>query len=217
MALTKQWIGAVERDATIIEAAVARSLPRFGYAALKSVQAEAIRDVLHGKDMFVTVPTGYGKSLIYQILHFCAAKILEGLCVQPPRTPCILVGKAVVHGWASLQLVTNQYLQLKAIADALLALDAVFCGYRLRPSGNPWDWWSLCWASGGAVETFDTCSTSIQSPHSPVVHPELSPLFSLSPWTSQRYPSADIYFFVITSFPHSSQASAISTFVLQMA
>ena len=35
---------------------------------LNSIQAEAISDVLHGRDLFVTMLTGYGKFLIYHIL-----------------------------------------------------------------------------------------------------------------------------------------------------
>lgn len=35
---------------------------------LKEKQLEAILEFLLGKDVFVSLPTGYGKSLIYEIL-----------------------------------------------------------------------------------------------------------------------------------------------------
>jgi superfamily II DNA helicase RecQ len=33
---------------------------------LKEEQDKAVRDLLKGKDVFAVLPTGYGKSLIYQ-------------------------------------------------------------------------------------------------------------------------------------------------------
>ena len=39
-----------------------------GIASLKLKQEEAILSFLDGKDTFVSLPTGYGKSLIYALL-----------------------------------------------------------------------------------------------------------------------------------------------------
>ncbi|WP_448810020.1 RecQ family ATP-dependent DNA helicase [Agromyces bauzanensis] len=54
---------------------------RFGWAALKPGQAEAIEAVVDGHDVLVVMPTGYGKSAVYQI----AAHLLDGptLVVSP--------------------------------------------------------------------------------------------------------------------------------------
>lgn len=72
----------------VIDESIQSSLPRFGHQSLKPAQIEAIHAVLTGKDVFVSVPTGYGKSLIYQLLPFCAASLI-------PKTsqavPCVLV------------------------------------------------------------------------------------------------------------------------------
>ena len=38
--------------------------------ALKTQQREAVKHVWEGKDVFVLLPTGFGKSLIYQVLPF---------------------------------------------------------------------------------------------------------------------------------------------------
>lgn len=54
---------------------------RFGWTALKPGQEEAIEAVVDGRDVLVVMPTGYGKSAVYQI----AAHLLEGptLVVSP--------------------------------------------------------------------------------------------------------------------------------------
>ena len=41
---------------------------RLGYTKLKDEQFRTVRDVLSGLDTFVSLPTGYGKSLCYAIL-----------------------------------------------------------------------------------------------------------------------------------------------------
>lgn len=45
---------------------------------LKEKQLEAILKFLSGKDVFVSLPTGYGKSLIYEILPL-VFDILKGI------------------------------------------------------------------------------------------------------------------------------------------
>lgn len=54
---------------------------RFGWSELKPGQAEAIETVVDGRDVLVVMPTGYGKSAVYQI----AAHLLDGptLVVSP--------------------------------------------------------------------------------------------------------------------------------------
>ena len=42
-----------------------------GITELKPEQQEAVELLLDGKNVFVTLPTGYGKSAIYQVLPLC--------------------------------------------------------------------------------------------------------------------------------------------------
>lgn len=51
-------------------AALKESMHLLGITALKEKQHEAIMSFLGGKDTFVSLPTGYGKSLIYGLLPF---------------------------------------------------------------------------------------------------------------------------------------------------
>ena len=43
-----------------------------GLQEFKAEQKETILSALCGKDMLVTLPTGFGKSVIYQLLSYCA-------------------------------------------------------------------------------------------------------------------------------------------------
>ena len=47
-----------------------------GYTNLKPEQHRAAAEVLRGRDTFVSLPTGYGKSLVYQVLPACTREIL---------------------------------------------------------------------------------------------------------------------------------------------
>lgn len=57
--------------------AIAESGKRLGYDQLKSKQTEAMTSFLDGNDTFVSLPTGYGKSIIYAALP-CAFDLLKG-------------------------------------------------------------------------------------------------------------------------------------------
>ena len=52
--------------------AIAYSLDKLGIPdiALKEEQQEAVKVIYDGKDVFVLLPTGFGKSLCYQVLPF---------------------------------------------------------------------------------------------------------------------------------------------------
>ena len=47
-----------------------------GLTALKPKQFEAIEGIISGKDVFVALPTGYGKSIIYALLPSLYDKLL---------------------------------------------------------------------------------------------------------------------------------------------
>ena len=62
-------VGMCEQD-TRIEEVVLRAVQRLGFADLRPQQMVAIKTFMQGKDVFVSLPTGYGKSLIYSVLLY---------------------------------------------------------------------------------------------------------------------------------------------------
>ena len=51
-----------------VEESVEESVREAGYGPLKVKQQEALEAFVFGKDTFVALPTGYGKSIIYALL-----------------------------------------------------------------------------------------------------------------------------------------------------
>ena len=51
-----------------IDAAIVSAMQVFGLESLKHQQREAIREFVSGRDVFVSLPTGFGKSYCYALL-----------------------------------------------------------------------------------------------------------------------------------------------------
>ena len=51
-----------------VEAAIIESGKILGFPQLKSKQKVALTSLINGRDTFVSLPTGYGKSIIYAVL-----------------------------------------------------------------------------------------------------------------------------------------------------
>lgn len=59
----------------MFETSLQSILPRFGLTELKNEQKKALFYLLSGKDVFVNLPTGFGKSLIYQLSPLVAEEL----------------------------------------------------------------------------------------------------------------------------------------------
>ena len=72
-----------------IEAAIDHATEAVGVARLKPLQREAIRTFALGKDVFVSLPTGYGKSFCYALLPLVFDCLRGGketsivICISP--------------------------------------------------------------------------------------------------------------------------------------
>lgn len=53
-----------------MDAAITEAANLIGYAALKEEQRLAIREFLNGRDVFVMLPTGFGKSACFACLPY---------------------------------------------------------------------------------------------------------------------------------------------------
>ena len=64
-----------EDFSSLFESSFQSVLPRFGVKELKDEQTAALFYVLSGKEVFVNLPTGFGKSLIYQLAPLFAEEL----------------------------------------------------------------------------------------------------------------------------------------------
>ncbi len=55
-------------DTVSLDAAIHEAVQRLGLTSLKDKQLDAVRSFAMQQDIFVALPTGYGKSIIYAIL-----------------------------------------------------------------------------------------------------------------------------------------------------
>ena len=61
----------IARKIVVIEKAIEESARFLGIDSLKDEQKLADTTFMQGKDTFISLPTGYGKSLIYVLLPNC--------------------------------------------------------------------------------------------------------------------------------------------------
>ena len=101
MALWKKWEALLATHPSALSDAVDFGIQQLGYDRIKPKQLAAVSSILMGKDVFLSVPTGYGKSLVYQILPFCARHLLQlgppGTTTLPARlSPTVIVVSPLV-------------------------------------------------------------------------------------------------------------------------
>ena len=76
------------RDPLALSGALQCGASKLGLPEFKPEQREAIRSALCVRDMFVTLPTGFGKSVIYQALPYCMEALGDD---SAPIKPVVLV------------------------------------------------------------------------------------------------------------------------------
>ena len=58
----------LKMDAQALDAAIESAITRLGYESLRPKQKLAVQSFVQGRDVFVSLPTGSGKSLCYWLL-----------------------------------------------------------------------------------------------------------------------------------------------------
>ena len=106
--------------------------------SLKPEQKQAVEALLAGQDVLAILPTGFGKSLIYQM--FCMAKLSSNanasVLVISPLNSIIeeQVNELNDLGLPSVQLKENDADCLKAISEGNFRALSLFC--RAMPTGE---------------------------------------------------------------------------------
>ena len=59
-----------------IETSISHAAYRLGYSDIRLHQMQAVKHVMQGNDVFFSLPTGSGKSLIYAVLPFAYDELL---------------------------------------------------------------------------------------------------------------------------------------------
>lgn len=73
-----------------------------GDLQLKEKQVEAIRCVYEGKDVFIGLPTGYGKFICFHCLPFLFNHKLGRVSLPPNRhSVCLIVSPLIFNGKSS--------------------------------------------------------------------------------------------------------------------
>ena len=80
-------------EPAVLEESITVALQSVGYEVLKPEKHYTIVELLRGRDTFVGLSTGYGKSLTYQVLPICATVILSWI----PMLVCSLGGNLVTE------------------------------------------------------------------------------------------------------------------------
>ena len=96
---------------------------KLGYQILKPHQEEAIVEFVSGKDMLMTLPTGYGKSLCYQSLPLVydeGRTILVAICNIGINIVIIIT---IINVMGVVLFVIGNYLVSHSITNTFLSLD----------------------------------------------------------------------------------------------
>ena len=89
----EQLRGRLRCDPLALSMALEAGAKKMGLRQFKPQQKKAIECVLRGEDVFVTLPTGFSKSAIYQSLPFCASVSAEES--SPPKAIVLVVSPLI--------------------------------------------------------------------------------------------------------------------------
>ena len=102
--------------------AVEEAFQQLGYSSVKPEQRQAVRGVLN-RDVFVILPTGYGKSACYQCLPLLYDKLLP---IDDPSVVVVVTPlKAIMRDQVGLELAVYMYTIMLDLLYRLLFLSRI--------------------------------------------------------------------------------------------
>lgn len=97
MALVEAWRSKVAANPGLLVASVEFGLKKLGYQCIKAEQLSAVEAVLKGNHVFVSIPTGFGKSLISIASFLCREPAAVNICPTCGTYCCCCLIPAVVN------------------------------------------------------------------------------------------------------------------------
>ena len=97
-------------DGDIVEDAITYAKLALGVERLKEKQEEAIKTFVKGRDCFVILPTGYGKTLCYVLLPYVFDRLRkkERTCIVLCVSPLVSLMMDQVSKYSALGLLTQK-------------------------------------------------------------------------------------------------------------
>ena len=113
------WNGYCKLSCIVLDSAIADALSslKLGDLILKSEQVKAINLLSQGHDVFVWFPTGYGKSICYQVLPFVFDRLL-GRSESPSVDQSVVL---VVSPLVSLMVDQVKSLRARGVGAAIIS------------------------------------------------------------------------------------------------
>ena len=112
-------MSSVTMDASVLSTSIKYGLQKMDYDHIKPEQLSAVQSVLRGNSVFMSVPTGFSKLLVYQLLPLCAESLLQSSGQTEPTTPIVVVVSpllSLMHDQVSKLVAKN--VQAVYISDA---------------------------------------------------------------------------------------------------
>ena len=73
-------------DCESLDDAISTAAAKLGYPVVKDEQREAVKEFMKGRDVFVSLPTGYGKSFCYAVLPWA----FDSLCPSTSKQSIVI-------------------------------------------------------------------------------------------------------------------------------
>ena len=113
----------MESSSAEIERAIVRCASILGYTELRPKQAVVVRAFVSGRDVFVSLPTGSGKSLCYSLLP----KVFDDLRHRKCESIAVIISPLVALMKDQVRSMTERHVSSVYVGDADAETEAAVC------------------------------------------------------------------------------------------